>query len=355
MIKEYGYEYEAKLDEVLWEKTKDQVTYNTFLGAMCLRSGRDALKIVAREYEPTIVLLPALSCDSMVVPFELYGHSVKYYKLNQDYSINTEYLYKKISDINESILFLYMDYFGNQTISDKMLFQMKEEHPNVVFVEDRTHTLLSEKKRMFEPEYTVASLRKWLDIPDGGLLWTKVNVKNVALTNDLEFSVRRLNAQCMRYKFLETGNLELKKKFRGIFSTVSDLIDQEKQPGRMSAYSYEKANQYDLKGIADKRRTNAEVLIKMLKKSGFNLIQSEAGTSDVYVSILVEKRNELQRGLAAEGIFCTVIWPLNEEQKNCCKTAQYTEEHMLSIYCDQRYTEADMKYIASEIERLSNE
>ena len=355
LVREYGYEYEVQLDKELWEETKDQVTYDTFLGAMCLRSGRDALKIVAREYEPTTVLLPALSCDSMIAPFTLYGHCVKYYRLNKDYSINLDDLFEKIRDVNKPVLFLYMDYFGKQAISDKILYQLKENCPNVVFIEDRTHTLLSEKIRSFEPEYTVASLRKWIDIPDGGLLWSKVDFKNRTLSDNLDFSITRLNAQCMRYEFLESGDLELKKKFRNIFSTVADLIDNEQRPGRMSAYSLGRAKQYDLTVIADKRRANAEALIKELKEAGYELIQSEAGASDVYVSILIENRNKIQNALAAKGIFCTIIWPLNEEQKDCCQIAKRTEEHMLSIYCDQRYTVDDMKYIALQIVRSSNE
>lgn len=356
MVREYGYEYEVQLDKSLWNDTKNQVTYDTFLGAICLRSGRDALKIVAREYEKTTVLLPALSCDSMIAPFRLYGHCLKYYKLNMNYSIDIDDLESKIQDEKETVLLLYMDYFGNEVISDTQLYELKENYKNMVFIEDRTHTLLSKNNRSFEPEYTVASLRKWIDIPDGGLLWSKVNLKDTLLSENLEFSRIRLNAQCMRFEFLKSGDLELKKKFRSIFSTVSDLIDKELEPCRMSAYSYRKALQYDLRNISDQRRLNAECLIHELSTAGFDFVQSNVGISDVYVSILVKKnRDKLQQALAEKGIFCTIIWPLNEEQRNSCRVAKFTEEHMLSIYCDQRYTPDDMKYIASEIVRLSNE
>lgn len=355
MIKEYGYEYEAQLDKELWDKTKGKVSYDTFFGAMCLRSGRDALKIVAREFDKSTVLLPALSCDSMIVPFLLYGHKVEYYRLRKDYSINFEDLYAKIKKIDGTVLFLYMDYFGNDAISDSQLFSLKENARNVVFIEDCTHTLLVDKVRDFEPEYTVASLRKWIDIPDGGLLWSKKELKNGKLSENMEFSNTRLKAQNMRYEFLKSGDLTLKQKFREIFTTVSDLIDSELDPGRMSAYSFEKAKQSDWKLIAHRRRENAECLISELKKAGFQFVQEKSGVSDIYVSIIVEKRDMLQKSLAEEGIFCTVIWPLNEEQKKCCKIAKNTEENMLSIYCDQRYTVEDMKYIVSQIVRLSNE
>lgn len=47
-----------------------------FGGGICLRSGRNALKGIAREFAYATVLLPALSCDSMTIPFELYHYDV---------------------------------------------------------------------------------------------------------------------------------------------------------------------------------------------------------------------------------------------------------------------------------------
>ena len=53
MIREYGYEYDAFVKEELWKKTKGAVTHDCLWGALCLRSGRDALKTIAREYKKT--------------------------------------------------------------------------------------------------------------------------------------------------------------------------------------------------------------------------------------------------------------------------------------------------------------
>ena len=39
------------------------------------------------------------------------------------------------------------------------------------------------------------------------------------------------------------------------------------------------------------------------------------GLGDVYVAVLVENRDKIQRELASEGIFCTIIWPLSDERK----------------------------------------
>lgn len=65
MVKEYGYEYDTVLNEEIWKAIEGKVTDQRLLNALCLRSGRDTLKAIAREYAPCVALLPALACDSM--------------------------------------------------------------------------------------------------------------------------------------------------------------------------------------------------------------------------------------------------------------------------------------------------
>lgn len=348
-VKEYGYEYDATLNEPLWARTEGRVTDQPLWGALCLRSGRDALKIVAREYAPTTVLLPALACDSMVLPFTMYGHRVIYYRLREDYRIDLENLYSLIP--TGKALLLYMDYFGVQAISDSELEALKEHFPELVLVEDRTHDLIWEKPRSFVPDYTMASLRKWLQVPDGGLLWTKRPLVQDLLGEDISFSATRLKAQCMRNAFFHTGDVSVKAAYRKIFSTVSDIMDGDKMPSKMSAYAYGIAAAADWDAIRTQRQKNAAVLIEILKKAGVRLIQEETGRSDLYVPLRISNRDKTQELLSSKGIFNTVIWPLSPEQKAACDTARRTVEEMLAAPCDQRYTEADMEYIGNEIVR----
>ena len=280
----------------------------------------------------------------MVHPFELYGHKISYYKLNPDYSIDKDSLHIG----KERTLFLYMDYFGILSIRDEELNRLKAEG-NTIFIEDRTHDLIWERKRTFQPDYIMASLRKWIPIPDGGLLWGEISQP---LGSDTTFSVTRLKAQCMRHQFLQCGDESIKTEFRKIFSTVSDMMDTD-EPSAMSAYAYELAKKTDWEQIRKARKTNAEALITILAESPYiSFIQNKAGMSDLYVAFTVRNRDEIQRRLSAEGIFNTVIWPLTEEQKNVCSVTKYTEENMLAAPCDQRYSVDDMKLIGNEIVRV---
>ena len=344
MVKEYGYEYDATLDEHLFRKTAGKVSTEKLFDAYCLRSGRDALKAIAKEYEPCVALLPALACDSMVHPFELYHHRVKFYNLNPDFTIDLS----SFEIGNDQILFLYMDFFGKPSINDDDLEHLKEKG-NIVFIEDRTHNLIWARKSSFCPDFIMASLRKWIPVPDGGLLWGKVTKK---FQSDTSFSEKRLDAQCMRHEYLKTGNENLKTEFRRVFSTVSEMMDND-EPSAMSAYSFSLAKRADWEFVRLRRRENATKLISILSSSPFiNLIQNQSGCSDLYVAFTVPNRDEIQKQLAKEGIFNTIIWPLTEEQKRSSQTAKEVEGNMLAAPCDQRYTVEDMKYIGARIVKV---
>lgn len=357
-IKEYGYEYDAELDKRLFDETFGQNTEDKYRGAYCLRSGRDALKAIAREYNDAVVLIPALACDSMVLPFKMYGHKIVFYKLNKDLEIELDSLHSFLKENSaKTILFLYMDYFGIKSIQDNQLTNISKNFENVVFINDITHVFLTfNQEKSFEADYTIASLRKWINVPDGGLLWCKKGLKNTEFANDISFAYKRLEAQQLRHSFFETGNQEQKKEYRKIFSEASDVLDSNSIPARMTKYSFELIKRTNFNEIFKIRQNNAKALINVLKTSTkIVILQNDVTLSNLYVPFLIDNRDSKQQELNKLGIFNTIIWPLSEMQMNECSNSKYIVTHMLAAPCDQRYTAKDMEYIGKEIVRIVNE
>ena len=357
-IKEYGYEYDAELDKRLFNETFGRNTEEKYRGAYCLRSGRDALKAIAREYSDAVVLIPALACDSMVLPFKMYGHKIVFYKLNKNLEIELDSFYSLLKDNpTKTILFLYMDYFGIKSIQDNQLIDISKSFENVVFINDITHVFLFfNQEKNFEADYTITSLRKWINIPDGGLLWCKKGLKNTEFANDISFAYKRLEAQQLRHSFFETGNQEQKKEYRKIFSEVSNILDNNPIPACMSKYSFELIKRTNFNEIFNTRQNNAKALMNALKNSAkITILQNSVSLSNLYVPFLIDNRDTKQQELNRLGIFNTIIWPLSEEQMNVCNNSKYIVNHMLAAPCDQRYTVKDMEYIGKEIARIVNE
>ena len=194
-VREYGYEYDAVRDEELFRESKGKTAHGSLWGSLCLRSGRDALKIIANEHSGCAVFMPALSCDSMVLPFETYGCKVNFYRLREDYSADISHVDDLLAGSSSEAVFLYMDYFGKRSVSDEELNGLKKRNPKLVFVEDRTHNLIREQYHKFVPDYTIASLRKWLAVPDGGIFISERDICGTEFSNDTEFYTRRLSAQ----------------------------------------------------------------------------------------------------------------------------------------------------------------
>lgn len=355
LVKEYGYEYDAAVDNMLLECTENRFAPHDENGVLLLRSGRDALKVVAREYDRLTVLLPALSCESMVHPFEQYGHTVRFYCLTSEYAVDTADVNRLAEEETGPVLLVFMDYFGCSAAADVTLEGLRSRWQNMLFLEDRTHQMIQPNDRKFRADYVVASLRKWTNVPDGGLLWSGRPLKNDILTHESSFFKQRLYAQGLRRKFFQTGDALLKDEYRSIFSHVSDIMDQSDAPVAMSAYAYEMAKNTQWEQIRSIRRNNAEALLQVIADCPkLKLVQPAAGQSDLYVAFLVDDRDRIQRELSALGIFCTVIWPLSDQQKETCPVASDTCRRMLAAPCDQRYGIEDMRYIGKEIVRIVN-
>ncbi len=356
VVREYGYEYDAAPNAFLWASCEENTVTRTEkdAGLLLLRSGRDAFKCIARKHA-AVILMPALSCSSMSDPFEFYGREIRYYRLQPDYSADIDSITAQIRGDEAELILLYMDYFGNRAFEDADLQWLKKTYPAMKFVYDRTHTLLQPSSSPFCPDYTVASLRKWAAIADGGLLWAKDPSEFDEFSKDISFAKERLEAQAMRKQFFETGDVSLKERYRRVFATVTDRIDGDEKPCGMSLYSLSLTRQIDWEAIRRCRAENAAVLMEKLRKKGVSFIQKDVGVSDLYVPFYTERRDEVQKKLAQKGVFCTVIWPLNESKRVLCETAYKTERYMLAAPCDQRYTPQDMQYIGDEIVRTLND
>lgn len=61
--------------------------------------------------------------------------------------------------------------------------------------------------------------------------------------------------------------------------------------------------------------------------------------------ILINKRDEVQKEFAKQGLYCQLLWPLSDEARQTCKVAAKMEREMLAIPIDQRYDFDDMEEI----------
>lgn len=317
------------------------------------RSGRDALKAIAKNSKDKYkrILLPALCCESMVVPFQTNGYEISYYKLNPDLTANVEDVLSKLQPTN---LFLYMNYFGIQSFPEENLQLIKQSFSSVIMIEDRTHEVLSLRQTSFIPEFTVCSIRKWLAIPDGGLLYSKSDKFNVRVEYDVYFSVVRKKALINKSKYLQSGNSELKELFRQQLADANTYLDNDKAVVSMSEESFEILRNINFKKVSEIRRRNTGFLHQALisLNNVKQIKELDIEREGLYYPVIFEDRDRIQKELANRKIYCPVIWPLPQEAKGICEVADYISAHMLALPCDQRYDISDMEYIISTLKSI---
>ncbi|MCI9272521.1 MAG: hypothetical protein HFE39_01010 [Clostridiales bacterium] len=318
-------------------------------GIVYYRSGRDALRAIACRYRKTHrrVLLPALCCESMVTPFLDTGYEAAFYSLNrEDLTADAGRI---LSDLDEETVFLWMDYFGVTSLSQDALRTIRERVPGAIFVKDRTHDLL-EKKNEGVFDYLVASVRKWLAIPDGGVLYSKHEMPPPG-DGDPLFSQLRSEAMKEKSRYLEAGNPEMKQRFREKLGLATKCIDDAKEVAGMSQDAKKMLSAIDFLKIAAVRKENVNALEQAVQGiKGVELLPGQTERSGLYYPVMIRSnRDRVQSGLAERGIYCPVIWPEPEQARGVCPTASYIAGHMLALPCDQRYGSADMHRIGKAL------
>ena len=345
-IREFGSEFDWAANEPFVTTEHKPALLQT---PVYYRSGRDALKEIARTNSPRYrrVLLPALCCESMVSPFTMNGYEAVFYRLRADFTADADDIREKITD--DTVL-LYIRYFGIVPLTDEELLSLTAVAPHARLVEDRTHDLPIRRteKAAVTPHYTMASIRKWLAIGDGGVLSTDFEVGRCEA--EPQFAALRRTAMEQKSVFLATGDEAIKTQFRAGLAEASELLDVDPVPYAMTEASKVLLESIDFDAIAQKRQANARALKALLtpleKKGKLTFITDRPENSTLYFPILVDDQGAVQQAAAKRGVFCPVIWPVPAEAKGVCPVAEMAADRMLGVPCDQRYSEEDMAYIA---------
>ena len=342
---EYGSEFDWRSNDALISDVPQCFVQD---GWQLYRSGRDAMKAIARIIGGSRVLLPALCCESMILPFSANGYDVEFYKMNPDLTGDEADVCAKLTD---GAALLYMRYFGIRPFTDEFLLSLRESGRGIILVEDRTHDIIIPRgEEGFTPDAVLASLRKWAALPEGGLLETKMG--SCAAGADARFGDTRREVMQMKVRYLETWEPELKKEFLDKLHSAERLLDESGEPCGMSAEYEALLRQIDFPALLAKRRANVARMKKRLAAldgTRLRFLSEHPEESTLYFPVYIENRGGIQRAVAQNGVYCPVIWPEPEAARGVCEVSRYVTEHMLALPCDQRYTPEDMDFIADTL------
>ena len=346
---EYGGPFDTRSNEPFIRESPGFLEEDWLL----FRSGRDAMRALARSLGPRPVLLPALCCESMIVPFLQNGCSVGFYRLREDLRADEADVLRKAE---QGTLLVYLSYFGIRPFEDRFLEKLRER--GVLLAEDRTQDLVIWRAPGgFQPDAVFASLRKWGAVPEGGMLQTELTVEIGPA--DSRFGDMQLKVMEMKSRYLASGDGALKKELLRLQHEAEALLDLDGPPAAMSEQHRRMLERLDLYAIGRARQRNLHRLRKRLeplRQAGkLRFLSENAADSALYLPILLEERERVKLAMWEQGIYHPVIWPEPEEAAGICPVSHYVVSHMLALLCDQRCSPADMDILADRLIECINQ
>lgn len=330
---------------------------NKFGNIVLTLSGRDAIFLLLQEIKPRVktVLLPAYICDSVIMPFVRRGYHCCFYDINEDLSPILDTI-----NINEEIgIFFHLGYYGFQTNQNLSEVIQTLKKKSVIIVEDITHTLFSDTPRIVENDYYIASIRKWMGLPGGGLLASPAKeIKSIQKQNELFTSIRK-EALILKANYIYSENKSLKKQYQKLFLKAETILSNDAAPSKIDRLSMNIINATNANQLIKCRMTNFRTLVEGVSDFGFlkpvfKELPEQVCPMFCPVYIL-KKRNEFQELLSRQQIYCPVHWNIPKQILiNQWNHASNIYQRILSIPCDQRYNTNDMSQVISVIQKIGS-
>ena len=220
-------------------------------------------------------------------------------------------------------------------------------------VEDHTHDPLSPWAFRSEADYAVASLRKTFPLADGGVLWSPKALPLPAEREVTEGHRRaasaRLSAMGLKRAYLD-GEPVGKQVFRALLVAGERAIGR----GELSGISAEsRARLPTLPGHAwrERRARNLAAFRSALGPvEGARLLDAPFAATLVFES--AERRESVRESLIAASIYPAVLWPLETPGTvGIPPRHRALSRRVLSLHCDFRYDEDDMRRVAEAVRR----
>lgn len=314
-----------------------------------LFSGRTAIETVLRDIGNNAgnALLPSYCCASMIEPFLAAGYAVKFYEVSGTDGISVA------MDIPEACsVLLWCNYFGFHMDYPREEIRRFRKRGGIV-IEDITHSLLSKKQCHGESDYLVASIRKWGALLSGGFCGKTAGwfAEKPERKPHADFLRQKADAMALKEEYLRDGDAAKKEHYLQMFAQSNQWLAEYWSGLTMDEESRRVLLSWDVCAMREQRRRNAAVLYRGLAECGGvkPLFPFEKMDCPLFVPICVkaEERDAVRRRLIKEEIYCPVHWPKPSAE---CVSSLYDTE--LSLICDQRYGQEDMRRILSALQKM---
>ncbi|PKB44662.1 hypothetical protein AX016_2883 [Cellulophaga sp. RHA19] len=224
-------------------------------------------------------------------------------------------------------------------------------------IEDHSHGWLSTGCLTSKADYCVASLRKTLPIPLGGILWKPNNgkIKNSsikALSDTAFYDNWDLVHKAMHLKkeyIANTAESNIKDTFLKLIGASETYLQHQYDVVALKEEHKIYMESYLYKDYTFYKKENLKSLLQLINNNGNFIILTNTINTPFGLHLAFKDRaafTSLKAFLISKDIYPSELWPGNE------KTDSWS--YLLNIHIDYRYTNKDMAYIATSINQWGN-
>lgn len=314
-----------------------------FLVGPCLElcNARSGLYILCDLLRPRRIWLPAYLCHSIVEAVQAANVSIEFYPLSRGLKLEDK---EWLGQVGKQDLVLFIDYFGFE--SDPEIMRAVKEKAGWV-VQDAAQALLSSFERT-EADFVLYSPRKYLGIPEGGILQSKC---------DEDFSSIKLKHA--PYDFVLASNHAFQSRTEYERSGVGDWFSIYNRAEELSPVGYFSMSalsaamlrhSFDYSQISEKRRSNYQRLYDSIPELALCGALNDQ-TVPLGFPIVSDARDQIRTSLYSQKMYCPLHWPIEGVVPECFEDAHLLNRGILTILCDQRYSFPNMESMISVIRK----
>lgn len=291
--------------------------------ALLLSSGRTCLEVLLSTIKPQRVRIPKFTCDVILEPLEKLNIPYDFYAIDEQLEI------RELPDLADGEVLVYTNYFG---IKDEYAQTLAERYGSRLII-DNAQAVYAEPIR---DAHTIYSPRKFFGLPDGGMLYTPLQISSDAYEQDTSWErsthlLKRIDVGP------EAGYEDFKR----------DDADLSNQPVRtMSSLTKQLLKNIDFKAAQEKRSANYTLLNQALgDRNGLAVPEQPTGPM-VYP---LRASGQLRQKLIDAKVYVATYWPNVLEWAVPDELEYALTESIIPLPIDQRYGAEDMKRILEVI------
>jgi dTDP-4-amino-4,6-dideoxygalactose transaminase len=308
--------------------------------SILLANGRSGIYLLKESLSPPKIWLPSYLCDVVLSAVE--GTETRFYEVAYDLSIPST---KWIDSIGSGDLVILINYFGFPC--DKKLFSRIKKRGAWV-LQDASQALLSEQMDQ-GADYVLFSPRKFLGVPDGGILRINADIeweRPVLFSPPSNWWLKAIKATILRREFDHYGGKR----------TWFHLFRKTESTGPIGPYAMSDLSimllkhSFDYTKIIQQRINNYKLLSGKL--ASWALFPSlPKGVVPLGFPICLQERDRVREILFKHQIYPPIHWAIEGIVPKAFKDSHRLAAEIMTLPCDQRYNEQDMERMANLIQR----